>query len=55
LGRSLSLYILGKIIVKISHLGSKKAGLSSNFWENCMILKKISMGKRPFKGICYTR
>jgi hypothetical protein len=34
-------------------LGSKKAGLSSDFWENCMILKKISIGKRPFFGVCY--
>jgi hypothetical protein len=28
LGRGLSLLILGKIIAKIAHLGSKKAGLS---------------------------
>jgi hypothetical protein len=48
LGRGLSLLILGKIIAKIADLGSKKAGLSSDFWENCMILKKISIGKRPF-------
>jgi hypothetical protein len=34
-------------------LGSKKAGLSSDFCENCMILKKISIGKRPFIGVCY--
>jgi hypothetical protein len=50
LGRGLSLLILGKII---ADLGSKKAGLSSDFWENCMILKKISIGKRPFFGVCY--
>jgi hypothetical protein len=37
---------LGKNIAKIVNLGSKKAGLSSDFWENCMILKKISIGKR---------
>jgi hypothetical protein len=30
-----------------------KAGLSSNFWENCMILKKISIGKRSFIVVCY--
>jgi hypothetical protein len=53
LGRGLSLLILGKIISKIADLGSKKAGLSSYFWENCMILKKISIGKRPFFGVCY--
>jgi hypothetical protein len=53
LGRGLSLLILGKIIAKIADLGSKKAGLSSDFWENCMILKKISIGKRPFFGVCY--
>jgi hypothetical protein len=34
-------------------LGSKKAGLSSDFWENCMILKKISIGKRPFIRVYY--
>jgi hypothetical protein len=46
--------VLGKIISKIADLGSKKAGLTSDFWENCMILKKISIGKRPFFGVCYT-
>jgi hypothetical protein len=47
--------ILGKIVAEIANLGSKKAGLtlSSDFWENCMILKKISIGKRPFFGVCY--
>jgi hypothetical protein len=39
---------LGKIIAIIANFGSKKAGFSSDFWENCMILKKISIGKRPF-------
>jgi hypothetical protein len=34
---------LGKIIAKIATLGSKKAGLSSDFWENSMVLKKISI------------
>jgi hypothetical protein len=53
LGRGLSLLILGKIIAKIADLGSKKAGLRSDFWENCMILKKISIGKKPFFGVCY--
>jgi hypothetical protein len=53
LGRGLSLLILVKIIAKIADLGSKKAGLSSDFWENCMILKKISIGKRPFSGVSY--
>jgi hypothetical protein len=53
LGRGLSLLNLGKIIAKIAYLGRKKAGLSSDFWENCMILKKISIGKRPFFGVCY--
>jgi hypothetical protein len=53
LGRGLSLLILGKIIPKIADLGSKKTGLSSDFWENCMILMKISIGKRPFFGVCY--
>jgi hypothetical protein len=38
LGRGLSPLILGNIIAKIADLGSKKAGLSSDFWENCMIL-----------------
>jgi hypothetical protein len=31
-------------------LGNKKAGFSSEF---CMILKKNSIGKRPFIGVCY--
>jgi hypothetical protein len=53
LGRGLSLLILGNVIAKIADLGSKKAGLSSHFWENCMILKKISFGKWPFFGVCY--
>jgi hypothetical protein len=53
LGRGLSLLVLGKIIAKIAHLGSKKEDLSLDFWENCMILKKISIGKRPFIGVCY--
>jgi hypothetical protein len=48
LGRGLSLLILGKIVAKTADLGSKKAGLSLDFWENCMIFKKISVGKRPF-------
>jgi hypothetical protein len=54
LGRGLSLFILRKINAKNAKLGSKKAGLSSDFWENCMILKKISIGKRPSFGVCYT-
>jgi hypothetical protein len=53
LGRGLSHLILGKIIIKIVNLGSKKAGLSSVFWENYMILKKISFGKRIFIGVWY--
>jgi hypothetical protein len=53
LGRGLSLLILGKNIAKTADLGIKKAGLSSDFWENCMILKKMSIGKRPFLGVCY--
>jgi hypothetical protein len=55
LGRGLSHLILGGKIAKIANLGSKTAGLSSNFWENCMILKKISIGKRPFIGVCYIK
>jgi hypothetical protein len=34
-------------------LGSKKAGLISDSLENYMILKKISIGKRPFIGVSY--
>jgi hypothetical protein len=44
LGRGLSHFLGGKIIVKIVYLGSKKSGLFLHFWENCMILKKISIG-----------
>jgi hypothetical protein len=40
LGRSLSLLILEKIITSIANLGSKKAGLGSDFLGNCMILIK---------------
>jgi hypothetical protein len=50
LGKGLSLLIFGKSITKIANLGSKKANLSSDFLENCMILKKISIGKWPFIG-----
>jgi hypothetical protein len=53
LGRGLSPLILGKIIAKTADLGSKKAGLRSDFWRNCMVLKKISIGKRPFFRVCY--
>jgi hypothetical protein len=34
-------------------LGVKNAGVSSDFWENCTIFKKISNGKRSFIGVCY--
>jgi hypothetical protein len=44
----LSLLILGKIIAKNANLGSKKAGLSSDYWENCMILKKKFNWKEAF-------
>jgi hypothetical protein len=44
---------LCQIIAKITNLGSKEAGLSSDFCENCMILKKISIGNRPFIGVCF--
>jgi hypothetical protein len=54
LGRGLSLLILGKIIAKIADLGSKKAGLSSDFWEKCMILKKISNWEEAlFRSLLY--
>jgi hypothetical protein len=50
-GRGPCLLILGKIIAKIVDLGiSKKAGLSLDFWENCMIVKKISIWKRPSRN-----
>jgi hypothetical protein len=39
----------------LAKLGSKKAGVSSDFWKKCMILKKISIGKRPFIALCQTR
>ena len=47
--------ILGRIIAQIAQLGNKKAGVSFEFWENCMILKKFSIGKGPFTGLCYRR
>jgi hypothetical protein len=46
---------LGKFIAKISNLQSKKAGVSSDFWENHIISKKNSIGKRPFISLSYIR
>jgi hypothetical protein len=46
--------MLVKIIAKIADLGSKKAGLSSDFWENCLILKKIFNWENAFYwGLLY--
>jgi hypothetical protein len=41
------LLCLLKIIAEIANLGSKKAGVSLDFWENCMNIKTISIGERP--------
>jgi hypothetical protein len=45
--RDLSLLIAGRIIAKTAYMGSKKDGVSLDFWGNYMVLKKISIGKRP--------
>jgi hypothetical protein len=42
-----------KIIAKISNLGKITTGVSLDFWENCMISKKNSIGKRPFIVLSY--
>jgi hypothetical protein len=42
--------IFGKNIAKIAYLGSKTLVLGKQH-----ILKKISIGKRPFIGLCYIR
>jgi hypothetical protein len=55
LRRGLSILLLGKITDKISNLGRLKAGVSSDFWGNCMISKKNSVGKRHFIGLSYIR
>jgi hypothetical protein len=53
-GRGLSILILGKLIAKIADLGSKKAGLSSDFWGNCMILKKnFNLEEAYFRSLLY--
>jgi hypothetical protein len=35
--------------------GEKKLDENSIFWENCMILKNLSLGKQPYNGPCYRR
>jgi hypothetical protein len=37
---------MGKIISKVFNMGNKNTGVSSDFWENCMILKKNTVGRR---------
>jgi hypothetical protein len=45
---------LGKIIAKIVDLGSKKAGLSSDFWENCIIFKEnFNWEEAFFRSLLY--
>jgi hypothetical protein len=39
---------LGENVDIIATLVSKKAGVNTEFGENCMILKAILIGKRPF-------
>jgi hypothetical protein len=46
--------IYGKIIAKIANMGSKNGGLILDFCGKCIILKKISIGKRPFIQVSYT-
>jgi hypothetical protein len=48
LKNGLKFLILGEKITKIANLGSRKAGVSLSFWENCMFVKKLCIGKRPF-------
>jgi hypothetical protein len=55
LRKGLSLLIFGSIIPKTAELGSKNAGVTLHVWENCIILKKITIGKRPFKVLCHIK
>jgi hypothetical protein len=40
---------LEKLSPKLQSWEVKIADACSDFWEICMILKKISIGKRPFE------
>jgi hypothetical protein len=46
--RGLSFFILGKIIATTAYFGSIKISVTSNFLENCMILKRNSIWKEAF-------
>jgi hypothetical protein len=47
--------ILGKNYMVYLQKGKKKLNVNSIFGENCMILKKFSLGKQPYTGPCYRR
>jgi hypothetical protein len=42
-------------MAKIANLGSGKAFVSSDFWEICLIFKKIKLMLGRFIGLCYIR
>jgi hypothetical protein len=44
--------ILGKNYMVYLQKGKKKLYVNSIFGENCMILKKFSLGKQPYTGPC---
>jgi hypothetical protein len=46
---------LGKNYMVYLQKGKKKLDVTSISGENCMILKKFSLGKQPYTGPCYRR
>jgi hypothetical protein len=47
--------ILGENYTVYLQKGKKKTLCKLNFWENCMILKNISVGKQPYNSPWYRR
>jgi hypothetical protein len=52
LGEAAQPIILGKNYMVYLQKGKKKLYVNSIFGENCMILKKFSLGKQPYTGPC---
>jgi hypothetical protein len=50
--RFIGILILGKLSLKLL-TWEEKSRFKFRFLGYCMILKKISIGKRPFFGVCY--
>jgi hypothetical protein len=54
-GEAVQPLIYGKICMVYLQKGKKKLDVNLIFGENCMILKKFSLGKQPYTGPCYRR